>query len=166
MRLSAKFVIALLLASPAALRAGEGAQPERPNIVLIISDDQGAGDYGFQGHPHVQTPHLDHLAAARLTFTHGMTKGARHGDAGLTIGRQGLQPIYDFVADARRQQKPFFVWYAPFMPHTPHTPPDRLFQKYAAKTPSPHIARYWAMCEWFDETCGELLGHLERERLA
>src|SRR5947208_6573277 len=130
MRLSAKLVVAVVLASPAALGASEGAQPERPNIVLIISDDQGAGDYGFQGHPHVQTTHLDQLA------------------------------------DARRQQKPFFVWYAPFMPHTPHTPPDRLFRKYATKTPSPHVARYWAMCEWLDETCGELLGYLEREKLA
>jgi arylsulfatase A-like enzyme len=70
------------------------------------------------------------------------------------------------VADARRRQKPFLVWYAPFMPHTPHTPPDRLFRKYAAKTPSPHVARYWAMCEWLDETVGELLGYLEREKLA
>ncbi|MCA9297652.1 MAG: sulfatase-like hydrolase/transferase, partial [Phycisphaerales bacterium] len=26
---------------------------------------------------------------------------------------------------------------------------------------SPHIARYWAMCEWFDRTCAELLDHLE-----
>jgi uncharacterized sulfatase len=95
-----------------------------------------------------------------------MTQGSRHGDAGLTIGREGMKPIFDFIAESRRQEKPFFVWYAPFMPHTPHTPPDRLFQKYATKTDSPHLARYWAMCEWFDETCGELLGHLDREKLA
>jgi uncharacterized sulfatase len=241
-------IAALLLAPLAALHAADSARPERP--------DQGAGDYGFMGHPHIQTPHLDQLAANSLTFTrgfvttslccpslasiitglyphqhkitandppavtaskdsrgsspeltsrwnaaldhvptlprllaaqgylsfqtgkwwhgdftrggftHGMTKGTRHGDAGLTIGREGLQPIYDFVADARRQDKPFLLWYAPFMPHAPHTPPDRLFQKYVAKTPSPHIARYWAMCEWFDETCGELLGYLQREGIA
>src|SRR5438128_9895670 len=71
MRLSARLVLALWLASAAALGAREGAQPERPNIVLMISDDQGAGDYGFQGHPHVQTPHLDRLAAAGLTFPRG-----------------------------------------------------------------------------------------------
>ena len=256
MRPPAALVAALLLAPPALLRADDGRRPERPNIVLIVSDDQGGDDYGFLGHPHVRTPHLDRLAAASLTFprgyvpsslccpslasiitglyphqhkitandppavpgvakdargstpeltarwngmldeiptlprllaaegylsfqtgkwwhgdfarggfTHGMTTGSRHGDAGLTIGRQGLQPITDFVADARRQKKPFFVWYAPFMPHTPHTPPDRLYRKYADKTPSPHVARYWAMCEWFDETCGELFGYLEREGL-
>jgi uncharacterized sulfatase len=41
-----------------------------------------------------------------------------------------------------------------------------LAQKYAKTTTSPYVARYWAMCEWFDETCGDLLAHLEREGLA
>ncbi len=113
-----------------------------------------------------QTGKWWHGDFSRGGFTHGMSQGSRHGDAGLTIGREGMQPIYDFIAEARLKDKPFFVWYAPFMPHTPHTPPDRLFQKYSAKTDSPHMARYWAMCEWFDETCGELLDHLEREKLA
>src|SRR5205814_1924344 len=58
-------------------------------------------------------------------FTHGMTHGNRHGDDGLTIGRQTMQPIYDFIATARKEDQPFFVWYAPMMPHTPHTPPSR-----------------------------------------
>ena len=56
--------------------------------------------------------------------------GERHGDEGLQIGRQTMQPIYDFIADAKEQQRPFFVWYAPMMPHTPHTPPERLVEKY------------------------------------
>ncbi len=99
-------------------------------------------------------------------FTHGMTRGTRHGDAGLKIGREGLQPIYDFIGEARRAEKPFFVWYAPMMPHTPHTPPQRLFEKYQRLTPSADLARYWAMCAWFDETCSELLGYLDGEGLA
>ena len=28
------------------------------------------------------------------------------------------------------------------------------------------MAKYWAMCEWFDETCGQLLGHLDEKGLA
>ena len=52
------------------------------------------------------------------------------------------------------------------MPHTPHNPPERLLAKYKDKTPSLHVARYWAMVEWFDETCGQLLDHLEKEKLA
>ena len=102
-------------------------------------------------------------------FTHGMThgdpnRGGRHGDDGLKIGREGLQPIFDFIMDAN--DKPFFLWYAPFLPHRPHTPPARLLEKYKRTTDSIHVARYRASCEWFDETCGELLGFLEQERLS
>ncbi|MCB1063420.1 MAG: sulfatase-like hydrolase/transferase, partial [Verrucomicrobiae bacterium] len=71
-------------------------------------------------------------------FTHGMTRGfpqpgGRHGDDGLKIGREGMQPVFDFVDMAVSEKKPFYLWYAPFMPHTPHTPPKRLFDKYKAK---------------------------------
>ena len=62
-------------------------------------------------------------------FTHGMTQGERHGDKGLTIGREGMEEIYDFITLSKTQGKPFFVWYAPFLPHSPHNPPDSLFQK-------------------------------------
>jgi len=99
-------------------------------------------------------------------FTHGMTHGQRHGDEGLKIGRETMQPIFDFVEVARREQKPFFIWYAPLLPHEPHKPPQRLLDKYKDKTPSLHVARYWAMIEWFDETCGQLLDYLDKQSLA
>ena len=100
-----------------------------------------------------------------LGMTHGDPKrGGRHGDVGLKIGREGMDEIFDFIEDAG--DKPFFVWYAPFLPHTPHNPPKRLLDKYAKKTESKFIARYWAMCEWFDETCGQLLDHLDEKKLA
>ena len=35
----------------------------RPNIVFIISDDHAWTDYGFMGHPQIETPHLDKLAS-------------------------------------------------------------------------------------------------------
>jgi len=94
-------------------------------------------------------------------FTHGMTQGGRHGDVGLEIGRKTMQPIYDFIAGARTEKKPFLVWYAPLLPHDPHTPPERLLAKYRDKTPSLPIAKYWSMIEWFDETCGELIKHID-----
>lgn len=104
-------------------------------------------------------------------FTHGMThgdpsRGGRHGDEGLTIGRQGLAPIYQFIEEADSLNQPFFVWYAPFLPHAPHTPPAGLEEKYLAKAPSPAIAKYWAMCEWFDQTCGDLLDYLDEHQLS
>ncbi|QEG24622.1 sulfatase-like hydrolase/transferase [Mariniblastus fucicola] len=101
-------------------------------------------------------------------FTHGMThgdrkRGGRHGDEGLKIGRQGLQPVYDFIEDAG--EKPFFVWYAPFLPHTPHNPPKRLLEKYTAEGRPESLAKYYAMCEWFDETCGQLVDHIDSKGL-
>jgi uncharacterized sulfatase len=39
--------------------------------VLIIADDHGWTDYGFMGHEHVRTPHLDRLAKQGLVFPHG-----------------------------------------------------------------------------------------------
>jgi len=238
-----------------------------PNIVLIVSDDHAWTDYGFMGHPQIETPNLDRLAnqsavftrgyvptalcrpalATLITglyahqhkisgndpallpsmlgpnrvsgepaeyralrarviahldhqptlprlltargyvsfqagkwwegsfgrggFTHGMTRGfpepgGRHGDDGLKIGREGLQPLFDFIDEAAENQRPFFAWYAPFLPHTPHNPPPRLFEKYKQKgIESDSLARYFAMVEWFDETCGQLLDHLEQRQL-
>ena len=51
------------------------------------------------------------------------------------------------------------------MPHSPHNPPQRLLDKYRHKVPTLETAKYWAMCEWFDETCGQLLDSLESRKL-
>ncbi len=235
------------------------AADERPNIVLILSDDQSWTDYGFMGHEHIETPNLDRLsessavftrgyvptalcrpslmtlATGRYThehmisgndpspvltggdkespeydalreklisnvdrlptiarllteagylthqsgkwwegnysrggFTHGMTrgfpeKGGRHGDDGLKIGREGMKPVFDFVDHAVDKEKPFYLWYAPFLPHTPHNPPKELFEKYRAQVDSDFVARYYAMCEWFDQTCGQLINYIDEK---
>jgi uncharacterized sulfatase len=249
-----------VLATAGASRADAPPAPSPPNIVFILSDDQAWTDYGFMGHPVIQTPNLDRLAArsavftrgyvptalcrpslatlitglyahqhkisgndpspalaaenapayaelrAKLIahidehptvprllaargyvshqsgkwwegpferggFTHGMTRGfplpgGRHGDDGLVIGREGMQPIFTFIDDAVARQRPFFVWYAPFLPHSPHTPPERLLAKYRDRVQSIHVARYFAMCEWFDETCGQLIDYVDGKGLS
>jgi arylsulfatase A-like enzyme len=231
------------------------ADASKPNIVLIISDDQAWTDYGFMGHETIESPHLDRLASESVLFrrgyvptalcrpslmtlatgryahdhgvtgndpspkyaasgselynerratlisyieqcdtlpellgeqgylshqsgkwwegnfahggfTHGMTRGypepgGRHGDDGLNIGRQGMEPIEEFVEEAVDQEKPFFLWYAPFMPHTPHNPPERLLAKYRTDDRPITVAKYYAMCDWFDETCGQLINCIE-----
>ena len=73
---------------------------------------------------------------------------------------------FDFIDDCQKEGTPFFLWYAPFLPHRPHNPPKRLLEKYQAEGVSDSIARYHAMCEWFDETCGELLAHVEERGLS
>ena len=44
---------------------------ERPNVILIISDDHAWTDYGFLGNEKIQSPHIDQLAAEGLPFTRG-----------------------------------------------------------------------------------------------
>jgi len=103
-------------------------------------------------------------------FTGGMThgdpaRGGRHGDAGLKIGRESMKPVTEFIDHATTEKKPFLLWYAPFLPHSPHNPPDRLLKQYRQSGRAADVARYYAMCEWFDETCGELLGYLDQKGL-
>ena len=98
---------------------------------------------------------------SRGGFTDGMTQGGRHGDDGLVIGRKTMEPIMSFMDKSIAAKTPFFVWYAPLLPHDPHTPPDRLLDKYKDKTDSIHIAKYWAMVEWFDESVGQLMDGLK-----
>ena len=57
------FVAALLIAAAAA-----SAADQRPNIVFILIDDQRYDAFSFEGHPFLQTPHLDQLAADGVVF--------------------------------------------------------------------------------------------------
>jgi arylsulfatase A-like enzyme len=45
------------------------ATASRPNIVLIMTDDQGYGDLGAHGNPMIRTPHLDRLHGQSVRFT-------------------------------------------------------------------------------------------------
>jgi uncharacterized sulfatase len=100
---------------------------------------------------------------ANAGFTEGMTVRGRHGEDGLVIGRETLQPIADFMD--RSKDKPWFIWYAPMMPHEPHNPPDRILAKYRATGRSEKQAKYWAICEWMDETVGKVMDMLRQRGL-
>ena len=45
-----------------------GLHAQRPNVVLVMADDQGWGDTGYNGHPVVKTPNLDAMANDGLVF--------------------------------------------------------------------------------------------------
>lgn len=55
-----------LLATSLTISAAES--PVHPNIVLVMADDQGWGDTGYNGHPELKTPNLDDLAKSGLRF--------------------------------------------------------------------------------------------------
>lgn len=57
---------ALLLQS--LISAGCGGHRRKPNILLVLTDDQGFGDLSLHGNPVLETPHLDALAASGARF--------------------------------------------------------------------------------------------------
>lgn len=96
---------------------------EKPNFVLIFTDDQGYGDLGSFGSTTIRTPHLDRLAAEGRKFTSFMTASSvcSPSRAGLLTGcyprrvgmhngvlfptsTSGLHPDEHTIADHLRQQ--------------------------------------------------------------
>ena len=123
---------------------------DAPTIPRLLKD---------QGYRSLQTGKFWEGHFSNGGFTEGMTTKGRHGDDGLAIGRKTMQPIYDFIVSC--DKTPFFVWYAPMLPHEPHNPPEHILKKYLVEGRDQRQAKYWAMCEWFDETCGELVKWLD-----
>ncbi len=79
---------AVAAASLAAAWQSQAAE-RRPNVVLIVTDDQGYADFGFQGSTRVRTPHIDALARAGVRMrqayvSHPYCSPTR---AGLLTGR-------------------------------------------------------------------------------
>lgn len=60
-----RFTLAILLF---ALVIDPISAAERPNIVLVMADDQGWGDMAYNGHPVLQTPHFDDMAETAFRF--------------------------------------------------------------------------------------------------
>ena len=146
-------------------RAASRDPVHRAMMVEIFKKNKTVGQYlAEQGYVSHQSGKWWEGAPTEHGFTAGMTHGivedgGRHGDVGLDIGREGMQPIFDFVDSAG--ETPFFLWYAPFLPHTPHNPPERLLSKYEAPDRPVEVAKYYAMVDWFDETVGQLMSHLD-----
>jgi uncharacterized sulfatase len=218
---------------------------ESPNLVLIIGDDVGVGDFGFMGSPHAETPHLDRLAEAGTVFRNGYSTASvcvpslrslltglhpyqwdarvaalkrrsiarprgseiqdfttlpgtlkQHGYAsfqagklweasyalagftdgmqepgdsmamggsGIELGRSTMAPVLEFI-DAH-QAEPFFLWFAPRLPHLPHDAPERYREPFQGRGLSEKALAYHANLMRFDAAVGELLAHLEERGL-
>ena len=107
----------------------------------------------------------------------------RHGDWGLMTGRvdyvndiqapahpipyaNTVQTVTDFINTQVAADQPFFLWYAPFLPHTPHDPPSGLLAQYTALGLSSADANYYANIERLDGGVGAILDHLDAKGIA
>ncbi|HEY1172296.1 MAG TPA: sulfatase-like hydrolase/transferase [Verrucomicrobiae bacterium] len=63
-----KSLCLVLCVSVLALNLFGADKPERPNIILMMGDDHGWEETGYNGHPHVKTPVLDEMARSGLRF--------------------------------------------------------------------------------------------------
>ena len=79
----------ILVLSAAAARPAAQSGSARPNIVLIMTDDVGYGDFGSYGAPDIRTPNIDSLARDGVRLTDFYANGATCSPtrAGLISGR-------------------------------------------------------------------------------
>lgn len=68
------------------------AATNRPNIILVMTDDQGWGQVGYRGHPLMKTPNLDAMAAngLRLDRFYAGAPNCSPTRAGVLTGRSDL----------------------------------------------------------------------------
>jgi len=122
------------------------AADERPNVIILLTDDQGYGDFSFHGNPVLKTPMLDRFAgeSVRLTDFHVApmctpTRGellsgldaVRNGATSVTAGRSFLRPgvrtAAEFFSAAGYRTGIFGKWH--LGDNYPHRPMDRGFQE-------------------------------------
>lgn len=85
-----RFLLPVLLALPVVLQAAETKAATKPNIIIILTDDQGWADLSCQGaRKDIRTPNLDALAAGGLRATSGYVTAPQcvPSRAGLLTGR-------------------------------------------------------------------------------
>ncbi len=164
MRLATSVLSVLL----SALAATAFAQP--PNVVIVMTDDQGYGELSAHGNPVLETPHLDRLrgesvrlddfhVAPMCTPTRGQLltgmDAARNGAINVSSGRALLRPEIPTMADifvaAGYSTGVFGKWH--LGDNYPFRPEDRGFHE-TVWFPSSHIGSvpdFWGN-DYFDDT--------------
>ena len=63
------FLTIIFLISCQEKKQDESTIKPHPNVIVIMSDDQGIGDFGFMGNPYVKTANLDKMSSKSLNLT-------------------------------------------------------------------------------------------------
>lgn len=123
--------------------AGSALAGRRPNVVVILTDDQGYGDVRRHGHPFLKTPNLDRLHDESLRFTDfqvspyciptraALLTGRNPARCGITGMRWRLTPGLPTIADELRgggyATGVFGKWHLGF--YEPHLPENNGFDE-------------------------------------
>jgi arylsulfatase A-like enzyme len=143
-------LIAVLMSPRLAIAAGE-----RPNVIIVLTDDQGYGDLSCHGNPTLKTPNLDRLhgQSVRLTDFHvspmctptrsqlmtgrdALDNGGMNVSSGRTMIRRGIPTMAELFAKGGYRTGLFGKWHLGDV--YPYRPQDRGFHK-ALWFPSSHI---------------------------
>ena len=119
---------------------------EQPNVILIVTDDQGYGDLSSHGNPVLKTPNMDALAKQSVRFTDfhvapmcsptrgqlmtgidAMKNGCTAVCQGRSMMRKELPTMANFFADSGYATGHFGKWH--LGDSYPHRPQDRGFQE-------------------------------------
>ena len=85
------------------------------------------------------------------------------GGDGMDLARVTNQPAYDFLEETKGQ--PFFMWFAPSLPHYPFDAPQQCYDLYKDEDMTESAKQYYANCTWFDDAWGQLVAHLKEKGL-
>ena len=139
------------------------AAPAKPNVIIVLTDDQGYGDIGAHGHPFLKTPNLDKLHGESVRFTDfhvapmcsptrgqlmtgvdAMKNGCTAVNAGRSMVREDIPMLSNYFADAGYETGLFGKWH--MGDSYPYRPQDRGFQEVLSFRAwgLPSLASNWA----------------------
>ena len=146
MKYSIILLTTLLLTPLAVLHATEPPKTNHPNVIIVLTDDQGYGDIGAHGHPFLKTPNLDNLHAESVRFTDfhvapmcspsrgqlmtgvdAMKNGCTAVCQGRSMVREDIPILSNYFADAGYATGIFGKWH--MGDSYPYRPQDRGFQE-------------------------------------
>lgn len=145
------------------------AAPEPPNVVLVMTDDQGYGDLSVHGNPELRTPNLDRLHDESLRFTDfhvapmctptrsqlltgvdALRNGAMNVSSGRTLLRTEFPTLANLLKEGGYRTGIFGKWH--LGDNHPYRPEDRGFQEtlWLPSSHTPSAADYWNN-DYFDD---------------